>query len=588
MNFFIKLKSNLGQNINLKTEINSASYNEYDTLYLTGNKCSDKEIKFSNGEALFIGDPIFQPKTNIVIQKYLEENYIGKVIRETDGFYYLVIFNENEKKLIITGSIFNILPIYYQSTSEQIYVSSSLSLLEEQTRHLPHTKDKQYYLEKAIFNYAIFNRTPVLEIKTIPSNSYLELSDEGMRIKKHTFIHDYFVSDPAPWRKSLNYLTDVFIESTKVFFPEDRFIATLTGGFDGRTVVSLALAGNKEFETYSYGSATDPDVIIPAKVSEAIHKTFSPVILDREYADNHFWRNANKFLFKSYGSGNISRAHYHYALETRLNKSRYLLTGNFGSEILRSMKAPGVMTSGPLFNIFKDNNLATFKLKLKNYPGLPYLNSNLIDNFLGSLIEEISVYLKELPDGLTANQKFYIYMFEEVFRKYFGPEIIIQKDFIHNRSPFLNFTFIEEVLKTELAGANSSFMEKNPWKRYHGQVLYAHILKRTYPRLLDLPLDRGYCPRDFITNQGPLRIALSYIKKNYFIKRDKNTPSYATLPYELNMPLFRKIDFDGDIFNKSYFVKQMDSSWEYDQMHFSNLLSAAIFCNSIKGTYHHA
>ena len=370
MDFFIKLKYDLRQNINLKIENDSALFTMDGTLYLDEKVGSEKEIRFSNGRALFAGDPVFHSTTQRSIQTYLAERNVGKIIREVDGFYYLFLFNEDKSNLIISGSIFSILPVYYQSTGESVYVSSSLSILEERTRHLPHTQDKQYYLEKAIFNYALFNRTPLSEIKIIPSNSYLELSEKGISIKKHTFIHNYFVSRPSLWRESLNYLSDLFIENTKAFMPAENFVGTLTGGFDGRTIVSLALAGGKEFEIYSYGSKSDPDVTIPLKISAEIGKSYIPVILNQEYAEDHFLENAYQFLIKSYGAGNISRAHYHYALKTRLSKTNYLLTGNFGSEILRSMKIPGVVTSAPLFSIFEEDNLAAFKRRIKKLPAL--------------------------------------------------------------------------------------------------------------------------------------------------------------------------------------------------------------------------
>jgi len=552
-------------------------------LYLTGDKNSDQEIMYPNCRALFIGDPVFNSASVNNMQQDLMDGNIGKAIRGIDGFYYLALTREDERRLIISGSIFSILPVFYQSAGDELYISSSLNILREHTKHLTHTQDHQYYLEKAIFNYALFDRTPVSEIKTLPSNCFIEITEMGWIVKKHTFIQDYFVSDPVSWRRSLDSLSDIFIENAKAFLPNEKFTASLTGGFDSRTVISTALAGDKEFDTYSYGSATDPDVSIPRQISVAISRDYTPVILGSDYAERHFLKNAFQFLIKSHGAGNVSRAHYHFALTTRLINTRYLLTGNFGSEILRSMKIPGVMTSGPLFAMFSNNGLDAFRNEIKDYDALAYLNQGLVDESAGPLLDEIEGYLKGFPEGLTPNQKFYIYMFEEVFRKYFGPEIVVQRNYLINRSPFLNFRFIEEVLKTKLAGANSSFMEKNPLKRYHGQVLYAHILKKTFPGLLDQPLDRGYCPRDFLTIRGPLKIAGGHLKRKYFSKTDKDTPGYATLPYELNLPFFRNLDFDRDLFNTQYFIKQMNSGWRNDQMNFSNLLSAAVFDNILQG-----
>ena len=83
---------------------------------------------------------------------------------------------------------------------------------------------------------------------------------------------------------------------------------------------------------------------------------------------------------------------------------------------------------------------------------------------------------------LSRNQKFYIFVFEEVFRKYFGAEMINQFKYLKNRTPFLDMEFFKAILQTGLAGIHSEFFENNPLKRYKGQVLYAHIIRKAYPQ----------------------------------------------------------------------------------------------------------
>jgi len=538
-----------------------------------------KKYQFTSGYALFLGDPIFHDNDSRNLTDLLEKNDVGQVIRDVDGFYFLIIVSERGHKFIVSGSLFSILPVYVAEKGRILFVSSSLEMILSQMSSIRLSVDKQYYLEKALFNYPLFNRTPVREITVLPTNSHLEYSNGKYIVKKHLQITDYFTSTIKPWRKSLDDLSDLFIAKAQAFLPEDNFMATLTGGFDGRTVVGLALHQRKKFETYSYGSENDPDVSIPRNIAKRLGFHHHAVILDETYARNHFWPHAEQFVLKSNGQGNLSRAHYHYALEMELKNYRCLVTGNFGSEIIRTMKIAGVMASSLLFDMFAMKDQKIFQDKIRAYPGIRYLNPDSINNSIDSLLEEIRLYLAAQPENLTINKRFYIYMFEEVFRKYFGPEIMVQRYFIRNRSPYLCFSFIEELLKTEIAGANGDFIETNPFKRYHGQVLYAHVLKKTFPALLHIPLDRGYKPIDFLTFSGPLNIAFGYLKRNYIKKQDRSIPSYSTNTNKINLNRYNEINLNDSIFNREHIKLAIHEGWISDQMNFINMISAAYYHN---------
>ncbi len=526
------------------------------------------------------GDPIYNQNNPLYYRNLIENFHLGNFLREVDGFYYLMLLDKKSGKMSVSSSIFSMLPVYYYQNHKVVIITSSFDLILKDTT-VKLTIDQQYYLEKAIFNYALFDRTPFLEIKVIPSNSLLEY-DGRLNCTKHTNISDYYVDKPRPWRKSINLMSDIFIDQAKAFFPKEKFYATFTGGFDGRTVIALAKSLKLDFATYSYGSAGDPDIEIPLKVCKKLNIPYSPVLLDNKFASDDWWDHANEFLRKSFGTGNFSRSQYHFILSTLLKNEKYLLSGNFGSEVIRAMKIPGVMTSEILFSLFDFKGIDALKKQIQNYPGVFYLTRELINSNLNSLLSDIQEYLKNLPSELSVNKRFYIYMYEEVFRKYFGPEIMVQRLFLNHRAPFLSFRFIQELLKTEIAGANSEFLESNPLKRYRGQVLYAYILKKTYPQLLMETLDRGYKPNDFLRPAGIINITSGYLLKKYLIKRDKSTPSYSSLCINKNLSNIEALPADEKIFNTRYLSEQIKDGWKNNRMHFINSISAISYYNEIK------
>jgi asparagine synthase (glutamine-hydrolysing) len=546
-----------------------------------GNRQGRKDINFGSGQAVFIGDPVFHNYDPDQLSRDLENGMIGSVIRNTDGFYYLLVIYSKEQKLIISSGSFGILPVFHRLNKDVISVSSSFDILAFQEKDSAMTIDRQYYLEKALFNYPLFNRTPFKEISLLPSNSSLEYSGSGFKIRKHTDICDFLGASPEHVKTSADEMSTLFLEMAEVFIPEYPCMLSLTGGLDSRTVAGV-VAGRAEVSgAYTYGLPQDADIKIAAEIADFLKIDFIPVILDVNFTREHFWHHGTEFMRKSYGLGNLSRAHYNFILDNCMGSSRYLMTGNFGSEILRSLKSPGVVTSGALFKLFSSGEGKDLNAELRAEGALDYLNPVVADKSMEGLIGEIGGWLNKLPSRLTVNQKFYVYIFEEVFRKYFGPEIIVQRRSVSHRAPFLCFSFIERVLKTGFAGANSGFMEGNPVKRLQGQVLYSAIIKKTNPALLNFRLDRGYKPADLLSRSGAMRITLEYLKKKYTGRKSQVTPDYLTASMAENMKYFPDIADSDDLFNAGFMNRMKAGGWVSDQMNFINMMSAAVYRNML-------
>ena len=584
MDFFARLPLNRelpGQSLDIQTVTEVSA--QINVVSVLGRNIENMtEVKFNSGVAVFIGDPVFQGNCWDTLKLYLEQGNIGTVLRETDGFFYLLIIYHNEQKLIIASSVFNLIPVYYHVKGDEMEVSSSFDLIAFHGGRFNNTPDIQYYLEKALFNYPLFNRTPLKGVSLMPSNSYLEYSKSEFIIKRHTYIFDFFTPEPESWRESLDEASELFIEKARAFIPDSPGIIALTGGFDSRTVAGIAAGSNMLSGSFSYGSRGDNDIAIAAEISKLLNISHTPVILDESYAGKHFWKNGLEFLKKSDGLGNISRSHYNSILENCLKGIPYLLTGNFGSEILRSAKVPGVVTSGALFKVFAISDPEVLKEELRSEPGLLYLNPSVTLSTLHNVVEEVRAYSDKMPDWLTVNQRFYTYVFEEVFRKYFGPEIMVQRSRIKHRAPFLSFSFIEGILKTGLAGANGGFMESNPLKRYQGQVFYASVLRKTCPSMLHIKLDRGYKPADLLTAGGYLNITCEYIRKMFAGKRIRVTPAYLSLSLAASMKHFQEVEPDREIFDTARPGSMTAGGIIPDQMNFVNMMSSAVYRNFIR------
>lgn len=461
-------------------------------------------------EFMVWGDPIWE---NDFHEKLKSDQSAELIVNSLSGHYYYMLHNKSSYQLIVGNSQFSILPLYYYKGENRIVLSENALTLG---KYLGKSSiNKRFILETVLFNYPLFNSSVITDIRLLPSNSYMRIADQNVKIVRHTEITDYFLSDPIPWRKSTIEMSEIFITRVQKYLPEESYLHALTGGFDGRTLLALGLFYQKNFKTFCFGSEESRDIQVASKLAEGASLEFINISLNDQYVTEASLTEGQEFIINSSGTATFARAHYLYAAKALAEKSRFVVTGNFGSEIFRAAHIVGPVISSNLFNLFDSDNLEEGFRKVINSHECRSLN---IERYSEEL-EELRVDLKSLQcysetlEGLTKNQRFYLFVFEELFRKYFGAEMINQFRYIKNRTPFLDMDFLKAILKTGLAGIHSGFFEHNPLKRYKGQVLYAHIIRQCYPEFGKMMTDKGYRPDDLLSLLGKLRVAKGYLEK---------------------------------------------------------------------------
>ncbi len=124
------------------------------------------------------------------------------------------------------------------------------------------------------------------------------------------------------------------------------------------------------------------------------------------------------------------------------------------------------MSFSALFSTTDKNAIRSI---LVNSRKLHHLNMDEFDHELKDLVEKVIEFKSGLDQQFKGvNFAFYSILTEELFRQYFGPELVITSQFYSQRCPFLDFEWIKALLKTELAGCNASYLETNPLKKVQG------------------------------------------------------------------------------------------------------------------------
>jgi len=564
INFLIKLNTN-----------NCNGFPEYQFIKFPKNIKNFSEGKNS---LILFGDPIFP--SNKFKDKIAEWD-VEILLSSIKGHFYFLKLDPINNNFSAGTSMFNILPLYYYEGKSEILISSNPRYIASL---LPDVSiNKRFILENILFNYQIFNQSCFKDISLLPANHFLLLHNNKISLIQHTAIESYFVRRPIPWRQAVDDLSDLFIESSKYYFPNETYITSLTGGFDGRTLVSCGLHEGKDFSTYCFGKEGSDDIIIARNLSKNAGLYFENISLDDNYIQNESLSNGLEFINGSNGGAGFARAHYLYSAKQLAGKYKFLLTGNFGSELFRTAHIAGIVISQNLYNLFTAYNYGSAIESIASSKEFEWLNKI---NFKFEW-EELKEDIRNLPcfhphyGGLTKIEQFYKIVFEEVLRKYFGAEMINQYNYIINRTPYLDFEFITNILKTELAGVYSDFLTHNPIKRFKGQVLYAHIIKKTFLSYSEEMTDKGYTPKDLLNLQGKVKITGSFISKR-IRKRFISPPDPFSVraAFSFNKDFWENLLITPEIFNKQKIKQNIELGNDKNSLFIA--LSQVWFYNHIR------
>lgn len=470
-------------------------------------------ISFDLGEGKslrLLGDPVFRPDPGLAgrLIRPNGEPDLTALYSEIRGHYYWILQTATEVRL---GTSFcSIYPLYYHAAGGQIQVSSSAFFLAGQTD--PGQPNRRYLLERLLFNYPFFQQTLWTGIHLLPTHGALRISDAGMQVEKPFSIEDHFGEGRKGKPEHMEQLCAAFGEECRLFLPEGPFALSFTGGFDGRTLLAAARKeGRSDFLTYSFGMPGEEDVSFPLAQAKKLGIPYQPIYLDERYVAQHAFHSALAFLELSEYNGNLGRPHYHYAAQVLSEKVPCILTGNFGSELFRAMHQPGVMMSEALIRIFSAQD-GSWKDYLLQQAGPAFRTE------AEALAADIDTWLAE-GSGLTPNQRFYRFVLEEIFRKYFGPELIMQSHLLRNRTPYLSLRFFKALNDTIWSGVHADLFEKQKSKRMKGQQFYAAYLRQTDPELYRMPTNKGYSPAD-VLEAWRLPLLVARVARKKFLRRE--------------------------------------------------------------------
>jgi len=442
------------------------------------------------------------------------------------GNFNIIIIDEINENIKVFTDKLNVLPLYYAFNTKQLIISSNVSLIL-QSPWVDKSVDKMAIAMQYLFDYMLDDFYFVKGIRRIENAKNLCFSKEGMVVRNYWDVSNLYHKELMPKSQSLDLLAKQ-LEGNVALYSSDkeRILVSLTGGFDGRTNVALLNRRPKDsFLTYSYGMEGSKQIKVPEDISLKTGIKYEPIYLGDDFLDSY---TQNSWLASYYSNGTapIGFCNIPYAFKKLEHYSDTILTGLFGSEILRPLHNNGIQVNDNSFAIFLSNEYkSNIALALKKGRDQGFITNEIDD----SIAENLANYFKEnyfkKYSDFNIVTRFFFFIIQEGIRKYFSQEISIERVYVNTRIPYFDIDMVELIYKTPWAGMYNGFLGESKFKRRKGQLLYAYIIKKYYPQIGKIDLDRGYKPNDLL-----LPFPLNYLKiafgvynaKKYMKKRNGN------------------------------------------------------------------
>ena len=419
---------------------------------------------------------------------------------------------------IITDAL-NVLPLYYSFKDNILQISSNTKLILD-SGFISKNLDELALTEQLIFDYMLEDRYFYKDIRKIENACIYNFSKDGLQIDIYWNVDRLYHNKLFSKKESLELLSSLLKENVELYTSDvTKVLVSLTGGFDGRTNLAMLNKAPENFLCYSYGKPGSRQIEVPKLISQKLNINYTPIYLDDEF-ESEYKKNAEKVIVFSNGTAPISRANYPFAYKKLNSFSDLILTGLFGSEILRPIhRGLGIFTNNYVEELLLNEDFEKAKrYVLDELFKINYLDKNILENNFEKAIEPVKSYRNKYSSYGKQYPYFFFYI-QEGIRKYFMQEVQIERPYVTTRFPYFDFDLVELIYKTPFAGMYNGFLGKSKVKRRKGQLLYAHIIKKYKLELGDIVLDRGYKPKDllrpFPINYGFLAIGVNKARRYY-------------------------------------------------------------------------
>ncbi|CUS36545.1 Asparagine synthase [Candidatus Nitrospira nitrosa] len=231
--------------------------------------------------------------------------------------------------------------LYYHQSKEAVYFSAEAKAILAVRPELRRIEPRAFG-EYVTCGCVLENRTLFEGIAVLPGGSKWALKNGSVECKETYF-------QPREWEEQerldpesyYQILQDIFISKLSRYFVSNEPIGmSLTGGLDSRMIMAWHKPRPRTLPCYTFGGMYRDcqDVVVARQVARICEQPYEVIDVGKDFL-SRFHHYAERAVYLTDGCADVRRASDLYLNERVREIASVRMTGNYGSEVLRGVRA---------------------------------------------------------------------------------------------------------------------------------------------------------------------------------------------------------------------------------------------------------
>ncbi len=258
-----------------------------------------------------------------------------------NGRFHGLLADRRTRTALLFNDRYGMHRIYYHQSPDAFYFAAEAKAI---LAVLPALRDAdpRGLGEFVACGAVLEDRTFFKDIHVLPPASAWLFRNGALAAKgKYFEAAEWEEQGPLDSETYYQQLRDVFSRNLPRYFNgREKLAVSLTGGLDTRMIMAWHKASAGSLPTYTFGGPFREcqDVIIARKVARSCEQPYQVIPVANEFL-SRFAHYADRAIYLSDGCAAVNRSADLYANEIAAQIAPVRMTGNYGSEILRRLRA---------------------------------------------------------------------------------------------------------------------------------------------------------------------------------------------------------------------------------------------------------
>lgn len=258
-----------------------------------------------------------------------------------NGRFHGVVVDRAQNTAVLFNDRFGMNRLYYHESPDAWYFAAEAKAILAVRPEL-RTLDAESLGEFLACGCVLQNRSLFKNVNVLPSGSAWVFRDGALERKRAYFEprewEEQPVLDPESYYQELRH---VFARNLPRYFTaKERIGFSLTGGLDTRMIMAWHKPRAGSLPCYTFGGMfrESQDVVVGRQVAQACGQSHDVIPVGNDFLDR-FARYAERAVYLTDGCVDVSRAPDLYVNEKARTIAPIRMTGNYGGEVLRRVRA---------------------------------------------------------------------------------------------------------------------------------------------------------------------------------------------------------------------------------------------------------